>query len=78
MKRMTRSSLIAIALSAMLAACASPGTRVTTDSDMYRSMARSQQWWCSQFGCGCTMDGQQVTCALASTCVNAGSCKQAQ
>ena len=77
MKRIPRGSLLAITLCAMLSACASSGTRVTTDSDTYKAMASSQQWWCSQFGCGCTMDGQQATCALVSTCVNAGSCKQA-
>lgn len=77
MNRFPRGSLLAIALCAMLAGCASTATRVTTDSDAYKAMARSQQWWCSQFGCGCTMDGQQVTCALASTCMTTGSCKAA-
>lgn len=78
MKRIPRGSLLAITLCAMLAACASTGTKVTTDSDAYKAMARSQQAWCSQFGstCGCTMDDQQVTCALASTCITTGSCKQ--
>jgi hypothetical protein len=74
---MSLHSVFALALCAMLSACASSGTRVTTDSDAYKTMARSQQAWCSQFGCGCSMDGQQVTCALASTCINTGSCKQA-
>ena len=77
MNHMPCRTLFAIALCAMLTACASTGTRVTTDSDAYKAMARSQQAWCSQFGCGCSMDGQQVTCALASTCINTGSCKQA-
>jgi len=50
---------------------------VATDSDAYKSMASSQQAWCSQFGstCGCQMNGQPVTCALASTCINTSSCK---
>jgi hypothetical protein len=79
MKRIPR-TLLAIALGAMLTACASTGTRVTTDSDTYKAMARSQQAWCSQFDstCGCSLDDQKVTCALASTCINTGSCKQAQ
>ena len=80
MKRIPFRNLLAVALCAMLAACASSGTRVTTDSDAYKTMARSQQWWCSQFDstCGCMLDDQKVTCALASTCVNTGSCKQGQ
>ena len=78
MMRFPSGSLLAIAFCAMLTACASTGTRVTTNSDTYKAMANSQQAWCSQFGCGCSMDGQQVTCALASSCINTGSCKQAQ
>jgi len=80
MKRIPFRNLLAVALCAMLAACASSGTRVTTDSDAYKTMARSQQWWCSPFAstCECSLDDQKVTCALAATCVNTGSCKQAQ
>ena len=76
-KRFSPSSLLAIALAAMLSACASTGTRVTTDSDAYKSMANGQQAWCSQFGstCGCELNGQKVTCALASTCINTSSCR---
>ena len=77
MKRIPRGSMLGVALCAILSACASTGTRVATDSDAYKAMASSQQAWCSQFGCGCSMDGQQVTCALASTCINTGSCKAA-
>jgi hypothetical protein len=69
--------MLALMLCAMLAGCASTGTRVTTTSETYKAMARSQQAWCSQFGCGCSMDGQQATCALISTCINTGSCKTA-
>lgn len=77
MKRLPRRSLTAIALCAMLAACASTGTRVSTDSESYKAMANGQQAWCSQFGstCGCEMNGQKVTCALASTCINTSSCR---
>ena len=77
MKRIPRGSLLAVMLCALLAACASTGTRVTTTSDAYKSMAGSQQAWCSQFGCGCSIDGQQATCALVSTCINTGSCQRA-
>jgi uncharacterized protein YceK len=78
MKRIPFGSVLAITFCALLSGCASTTTRVTTDSDTYKAMARSQQWWCSQFGCGCSMDGQQATCALVSTCINTGSCKAAQ
>jgi outer membrane biogenesis lipoprotein LolB len=79
MKRISE-SLVAVAVCGMLAACASTGTKVTTNSDAYKTMARSQQAWCSQFAstCGCTLDDQKVTCALASTCINTGSCQQSQ
>lgn len=75
MNRIPHARLLAVVLCAMLAACASTGTRVTTTSDSYKAMARSQQAWCSQFGCGCSIDGQQATCALVSTCINTGSCQ---
>lgn len=77
MKPLSRRTLLTLALCATLAACASTGTRVATDSDAYKTMASSQQAWCSQFGstCGCQMNGQPVTCALASTCINTSSCK---
>ena len=77
MKRIPRGSVLAVALCAILSACASTGTRVATDSDAYKQMASSQQAWCSQFAstCGCQMNGQPVTCALASTCINTSSCR---
>jgi hypothetical protein len=77
MKRIPRGSVLAVALCAILSACASTGTRVATDSDAYKQWASSQQAWCSQFAstCGCRMNGQPVTCALASTCINTSSCK---
>ena len=62
---------------AAIAACATTGTRVTSNSDVYKSMARSQQAWCSQFGCGCSVDGQPATCSLAATCLSTGSCQRA-
>jgi len=78
-KKIHSGTLMAITLCALLSACASTGTRVTSNSDVYKSMARSQQGWCSQFGstCGCTVDGQPATCALAATCLNTGSCQPA-
>jgi len=70
-------TLAAIVLCALLSACATSGTRVTSNSDTYKSMAHSQQGWCSQFGCGCSVDGQPATCSLAAACLNAGSCQRA-
>src|SRR5207244_9834370 len=53
-----KSGLLAtVILCALLSACATPGMRVSTTSDAYRQMARSQQAWCGQFGCSCTLDG---------------------
>ena len=75
MKRIPRAGLLAVVLCAMLSACASTGTRVTTASDAYKTMARSQQMWCSQFGCGCSIDGQPATCTLVGTCMQTGSCQ---
>jgi outer membrane biogenesis lipoprotein LolB len=80
MKKLRSGTLAAIALCALLSACATTGTRVTSNSDVYKSMAKSQQGWCSQFAgtCGCTVDGQPATCSLAATCLNTGSCQRAQ
>ncbi len=65
-----------------LAGCAATGTRVTTNSDSYRSMANSQQWWCNSMGgasgCGCSIDGKAATCSLVQACISAGDCKTAQ
>jgi uncharacterized protein YceK len=76
MKRLLISKWLPIAACVLLSACAATGTKVTSTSDAYKSMANSQQWWCSQFGCGCTMDGKPATCSLAQACLSAGSCKQ--
>jgi len=78
MKRIPHAGLLAVVLCAMLSACASTGTRVTTTSDAYKTMARSQQAWCSQFGCGCSLDGQPATCTLVGTCMQTGSCQASQ
>jgi hypothetical protein len=74
MKRI--SSVLAVMLCATFAGCASTGTKVSADSDMYKSMARSQQGWCSQFGCGCSIDGLPTTCSLVAACLHSGNCKQ--
>ena len=50
MKVITTGPLLAVILCTLLSACATSTTRVTTSSDAYKSMTRSQQWWCSQFG----------------------------
>jgi len=70
----------ALVLSTMLAACASTGTRVSTTSDSYRSMARGQEGWCGTFGdtCTCYLDGVKTTCSLVYACMNSGNCKAAQ
>ena len=73
----TKSGLIAAMLAGvLLTACAATGTRVTTTSDAYRDMARTQQPWCSTFGssCTCTIDGVQTTCSLVYSCVSSGNC----
>jgi uncharacterized protein YceK len=77
MKKTAKGTVLALIACAMLSACASTGTRVTSNSDAYKSMASSQQWWCSQFGCGCTLDGQQTTCSLVQACLNSGNCQRA-
>lgn len=66
----------AMVLALFLSACAAPGTRVSTNSDFYKSTSKSQQGWCSQFGCNCYLDGAPASCPLVSTCLNAGSCQR--
>ena len=74
-----KNALVAIVVATALGACASPGTRVSSNSDTFKNMAKSQQQWCSQVGgCACQIDGAPVTCTLAQTCINAGSCRTAQ
>lgn len=75
MKSLLRHALVAGA-SALLVACAAPGTRVSTDSSFYKDSAKTQQAWCSQFGCGCSIDGAPATCSLVSTCLSTNSCRQ--
>ena len=77
MKSIHSGTLAAVVLCALLSACATTGTRVSGASDTYKSMARTQQGWCSQFGCGCTLDGQPATCSLVAMCVSSGSCQAA-
>ena len=78
MKRTKKAALMAVLATALLSACATEGTRVTTTSDTYKSMANSQQGWCSQFGCGCQLDGKPATCSLVQTCITTGSCQAAK
>ena len=78
MTNIAKSSLLALALCGMLAACGTPGTKVTSDGGSYKSMANSQQWWCNSVGgCSCTIDGMKTTCSLAQACVSSGNCKAA-
>jgi starvation-inducible outer membrane lipoprotein len=76
MKNIRSGTLAAVVLCAMLSACATTGTRVSGASDTYKAMARTQQAWCSNVGCGCTLDGQPATCTLVATCLNMGSCQR--
>src|SRR5260370_36508854 len=74
-----KSGLLAtVVLCALLSACATSGMRVSTTSDAYRQMARSQQALRGQFGCSCTLDGVQGTGPLVWTCLNFGSCQPVQ
>ena len=70
---------VALVAAAMLAGCASPGTRVNTTSDAYKDMAKSQQAWCGTFAdsCSCSIDGNKTTCSLVYACVSSGNCKAA-
>jgi len=77
MKRIARGPVLAVMICALLSACATSGTRVSSNSEGYKSMARGQQWWCSTFGCGCTIDGQPATCSLVEACLNSGNCQRA-
>jgi len=77
MKKMAKATFLSIIACTLLSACATTGTRVTSNSDTYKSMSSSQQWWCSQFGCGCTLDGQPTTCSLVQACLNSGNCQRA-
>ena len=78
MKRISKGTWVAVMMCALLSACATSGTRVTSNSDGYKTMARGQQWWCSTAGCGCTLDGQPATCSLVEACLNSGNCQRAQ
>jgi hypothetical protein len=75
-----RGLLAALIAGAMLTACATTGTRVSSTSDAYRDLAKGQQTWCKTFGgtCTCFIDGVQTTCSLVYACLNSGNCKAAQ
>ena len=69
----------AVALGVLLTGCASTGTQVSANSDNYKTLAKSQQPWCSTFGntCTCAIDGMKTTCSLVYACVSSGNCKTA-
>jgi hypothetical protein len=71
----TKGAFVAVVFCALLSACATSGTRVSTDSNFYREMSRSQQQWCAQFGCDCELDGAKTSCPLVASCLNSGSCR---
>jgi uncharacterized protein YceK len=78
MKRIGKCAMLAALTCVLLSACATSGTRVSSNSEGYKSMARGQQWWCSTFGgCSCTIDGQPATCSLVEACLNSGNCQRA-
>lgn len=71
--------LCTLVLTMTLAACATTGTRVTSSSDTFKSMASGQKTWCEMFGgCTCYIDGIQTTCSLVFACLNSGNCKLAE
>ena len=71
--------LAALVIGLALGGCASTGTRVSSSSDGYRDMVRSQQGWCGTFpdSCSCYIDGNRATCSLVYACMNSGNCKAA-
>lgn len=73
----TGKRLAIVAMCVLLTACASAGTRVTTKSDNYKSMAQSQTPWCQTFGCSCFLDGIRTSCSLVYACLNSGNCTRA-
>jgi hypothetical protein len=74
-----RGLFAAVVLGVLLAGCAATGTRVTSSSNTYKDMAKSQGWWCGSFGstCTCAMDGVHTTCSLVQACLSSGNCKAA-
>ena len=79
MRKMAVTRVCAVAFCALLGACASTGTRVTSDGGAYKSMADGQQWLCTTVGgCGCSIDGKRASCALVQACQGAGNCKSAR
>ena len=79
MKAMSR-LFAALVVGATLAGCATTGTKVSSNSEPYRELAKSQQLWCSSFkdACTCAIDGTRTTCSLVYACVNSCNCKGAQ
>jgi hypothetical protein len=69
---------VAAVFCALLSACATSGTRVSTDSDIYKQMSSSQHQLCTQFGCECYLNETQTSCPLVSSCLNSGSCKRVE
>jgi hypothetical protein len=72
--------VVALLTSLVLGACASTGTKVSSGSDAYRDMAKSQQGWCGTFpdSCTCYIDGNRATCSLVYACMSSGNCRAAQ
>ena len=77
MKRALTRTMAPLLLCSLLFACASAGTRVTSTSQTYKDLSRSQQAWCAQVGCACYLDGVQTSCSLVFSCLNSGNCQRA-
>jgi hypothetical protein len=76
----TKNGILAVLVVVLaLGGCAATGTKVTSSSDGYRDMAKSQQTWCGTFpdSCACYIDGNRATCSLVYACMNSGNCKAA-
>ena len=72
-------ALLAIAL---LGCAKSPippaGTRVSTNSEVFRQAAQGLRDQCARLGCTCNLDGIETTCAVVFACLDAGFCELAK
>lgn len=55
------------------------GTRVTTQSEVFRRAASDLREDCAQIGgCTCFLDGLQTSCSLVFACLDVGFCELAR
>ena len=50
------------------------GSKVSTSSDEFRSLARSMNLDCKRIDC-CTLDGIETSCSFVHACLEAGLCQ---